>query len=268
MPIHFRDSPLKEPFTFESIGDHWSQDPVMRPRGYPLYHYLQTEKGQGTVRVQEKRYVLGEGEGILIAPFIRHSYEKDTSEWMTAFATFTGTIDGSIAKMAGSRQVILVGKEQGRQIGEMIHDIMDGWETLAAKPWELSVRCYCLLMNLADSIYTQSLTDDPLYLRYVEPVMREIETHYDRELTVQGLSGKVYVTPQYLSRLFRRFLGYSIYEYLTVYRINRAREFLVLNPQMEIRQVAGKIGFSDTSHFIAMFKKMTGLTPLEFRKLN
>ena len=164
--------------------------------------------------------------------------------------------------------MILVGKEQGRQIGEMIHDIMDGWETLAAKPWELSVRCYCLLMNLADSIYTQSLTDDPLYLRYVEPVMREIETHYDRELTVQGLSGKVYVTPQYLSRLFRRFLGYSVYEYLTVYRINRAREFLVLNPQMEIRQVAGKIGFSDTSHFIAMFKKMTGLTPLEFRKLN
>lgn len=268
MPIHFRDSPVKEPFTFESIGDHWNQDPVMRPRGYPLYHYLQTERGQGTIHVREKQYILREGEGILIAPFIRHSYEKDTSEWMTSFVTFTGTIDSSIAKMAGNRQVILVGKEQGRQIEEMIHDIMDRWDSLSAKPWDLSVRCYRLLMSLADSVYTQNLTDDPLYLRYVEPVMGEIETHYDRELTVQELSKKVYVTPQYLSRLFRRFLGYSVYEYLTVYRINRAKELLILNPQMEIRQVAGRIGFADASHFISMFKKMTGLTPLEFRKLN
>lgn len=268
MPIHFRDTPVKEPFTFESIGDRWEQDSVMRPGGYPVYHYMQTEKGRGSVYVQNKKYVLEEDEGILIAPFIRHSYARDTSEWITAFATFTGTIDGSIAKMAGNRQVIFIEKEQGRQIGDMIHEIMEQWDQLSAYPCALSVRCYCLLMNLANSIYTQNSAKNPLYMRYVEPVIREIETHYDSELTVQELSDKVYVTPQYLTRLFRRFLGYSVYEYLTVYRINRAREILVLNPQTEIRQVAGQIGFADTSHFISIFKKMTGLTPLEFRKMN
>ena len=108
MPIHFRDTPVKEPFTFESIGDRWEQDSVMRPGGYPVYHYMQTEKGRGSVYVQNKNYVLEEDEGILIAPFIRHSYARDTSEWITAFATFTGTIDGSIAKMAGNRQVIFM----------------------------------------------------------------------------------------------------------------------------------------------------------------
>ena len=85
---------------------------------------------------------------------------------------------------------------------------------------------------------------------------------------MQELSRRVYVTPQYLSRLFRRFLGCSAYEYLTVFRINKAREFLVSRPDMEVQQIAGKTGFSDTSHFIAMFKKITGFTPLEFRKLN
>lgn len=268
MPIHFRDTPVKEPFTFESIGDHWDQDSVMRSGGYPSYHYLQTEKGRGTVYVQGKGYVLEEGEGILIAPFIRHSYARDTAEWITAFATFTGTIDSSIAKMTGNRQEIFIEKERGRQIGDMIHEIMEQWDQLSADPCALSVRCYCLLMNLADSIYTQNFARNPLYLRYVEPVIREIETRYDSELTVRELSKKVYITPQYLTRLFRRFLGYSVYEYLTVYRINRAREILVLNPQTEIRQVAGQIGFADTSHFISMFKKMTGLTPLEFRKMN
>ena len=55
MPIHFRDTPVKEPFTFESIGDRWEQDSVMRPGGYPVYHYMQTEKGRGSVYVQNKK---------------------------------------------------------------------------------------------------------------------------------------------------------------------------------------------------------------------
>ncbi len=112
------------------------------------------------------------------------------------------------------------------------------------------------------------MTDEPLYLRYVAPVIKEIETRYDTELTVQELSAGVYVTPQYLSRLFRRFLGCSAYEYLTTFRINKARELLVSAPRMEVQQIAGETGFSDASHFIAMFKKITGVTPLEFRRLN
>ncbi len=268
MPIHFRDFPVNEPFTFESIGNHWQQIPVVRPKGYLVYHYLQTEKGRGLIHVQGKKYVLNEGEGILLAPFIRHSYESDTGEWLTAFATFTGTIESSIAKMIGNRSAVFVEKAQGQRIGGVINDIMEQWDLLSADPRILSIKCYCLLMNFADSIYAQNVQEDPLYRRYVEPVIKEIETHYSREVTVQDLSSKVYITPQYLSRLFRRFLGCSAYEYLITYRINRAREILVSNPRMEIQQVAGQVGFADTSHFIATFKKLTGITPLEFRKLN
>jgi len=86
-------------------------------------------------------------------------------------------------------------------------------------------------------------------------------------LTAAELSRKVYVTPQYLSRLFGRFLGCSVYEYLTSYRITKAKELLFNNPRMEIQIIAGRVGFEDASHFIAMFKKMTGVTPVEFRTL-
>lgn len=268
MPIHFRNSPVNEPFIFDSIGNHWSQDRVFRPKGYPLYHYLQTEKGQGTVAIQGKTFLLNEGEGILISPFLRHSYERNSVEWLTSFATFSGTIDTSIAKMTGGRPVVHIDRERGTHIEALIRYVMDEWDTLSADTGALSVCCYRLLINFTDNLYTHNLSQEPLYLRYVEPVIKEIETHYDTPLTTQGLSEKVYVTPQYLSRLFRRFLGCSVYEYLTTFRINRARELLVSNPRMEVQQIAGFSGFSDTSHFIAMFKKATGVTPLEFRKLN
>ncbi|MFQ7551269.1 MAG: helix-turn-helix domain-containing protein [Blautia marasmi] len=85
---------------------------------------------------------------------------------------------------------------------------------------------------------------------------------------MQELSRQVFISPQYLSRLFNRFLGCSAYEYLTIYRINKAKEYLLINPRMEVQDIAHKVGFTDSSHFISVFRKMTGITPLGFRNLN
>lgn len=116
-------------------------------------------------------------------------------------------------------------------------------------------------MEFVDGVYADDVANNPLYLKYVAPVIREIETSYASGLTVQELSSKVYITPQYLSKLFRRFLGCSAYEYLTNYRISKAKELLQGRYRMEIQSIAGQVGFEDSSHFIAMFKKQTGVTP-------
>ena len=215
MAIHYRNFPVIEPFIFDSIGCCWSQDRVLRPKGFPLYHYLQTEQGCGTVKVQGTEYVLNENEGLLISPYLHHSYERNTEEWLTAFATFTGTIHSSIDKMVGNKPIIFIEKEQGAMISALINEIMENWDLLSADTRALSLKCYDLLMHFTNSRHPRPLTDEPLYLRYVAPIIKEIETHYNSELTVSDLSGRVYVTPQYLSRLFRRFLGCSVYEYLT-----------------------------------------------------
>ncbi len=268
MPIHFRNYPVNEPFTFDSIGNHWEQAPIVRPDGYPFYHYLQTEKGQGTMEVGGRRFTLGEKDGILIPPFVRHSYTQDTDRWITSFATFTGTISSVLPQMLGQSGIIRVDREKGARIQEDIDEIMADWENLCTNAKVLSIRCYCLLTNFTDISHDRQLANEPLYRHYVAPTIKEIETHYDTPITVSELSRKVFVTPQYLCRLFRRFVGCSVYEYLTNYRISRAEELLVSNPQAEVQHIAGQVGFTDTSHFIAMFKKFTGVTPLEFRKMN
>ena len=59
MSIYFRNTPVSAPFMFESLGNHWNQDTINRPDGYPYYHYLQTEKGTGRIEVNGKHYTLG-----------------------------------------------------------------------------------------------------------------------------------------------------------------------------------------------------------------
>lgn len=268
MPIRFRDTPVTEPFAFTSVGNRWNQERVTRPNGHRSYHFLLTETGAGRIEIQGASYVLSENEGVLIAPFVRHSYSSQGEGWTTAFATIAGTIESSIAQILNNRPFIFTTKAQGARIRALIADIMEQYEHPPVDNKRLSVCCYRLLMEFSDTTYTQDLLSEPLYQRYVAPTLREIELHYADALTVPALCRKVYVTPQYLSRLFKRYLGYPVYEYLTLYRINRAKELLITDPHMEVREVALRTGFEDASHFIGIFKKIVSTTPGQFRKEN
>lgn len=267
MPIYFRSTPVREPFTFDTAGNHWTQERISRPKGYPLYHFLQTEKGQGIFEVQGQLYSLNEGEGILLAPSIPHSYYGLTEKWITEFVTITGTIESHIADMLKNQKILFTSAPQGEKISQIISDSIHEFESSPVNVKSLSTHCYRFLLNFIDGLYTQDLNQEPLYQQYIAPVVKEIETHFADKLTVQDLSAKVFITPQYLSRLFRRFLGSSTYEYLTTHRINKAKEYLLTNPGWDIQHIAGLVGFDDVSHFIVMFKKIAGITPLEFRVL-
>ena len=269
MPIYFRNTPVSAPFMFDSIGNHWIEEETCRPEGYPHYHYLQTESGCGQIEIQGNIYELRDNEGFLIAPSIPHSYKKKSDLWINAFATFTGTLESSISAMVQNRNVIWIEKEQGQQIAAQIATCVD---EIAAHGQQdskfLSANCYNLLLNFTDCVNRPTHIQDPLYQRYIIPVVQEIETNYASDLTAQALSEKVFVSPQYLSRLFRSFFSCSVYEYLTMHRINKAKELLLVNTYLKVQDIASMTGFSDTSHFISMFKKVTGMTPLEFRRMH
>lgn len=267
MPIYFRKAPVTMPFMFDSVGNHWYQESIKRPKGHPLFHYLQTQKGKGQIEIRGKHYILEEEEGILIAPSVPHSYTKGSEEWHTVFATFTGTLSSGISSILQNQSVIFVSKEQGRLIESIISRAVLEFQNPIPDIKLLSSLCYDFLLAFSLDSSSNNMTADPLYQRYVAPIVEEIETRYSQELTVQDLSRQVFVTPQYLSRLFRKFLGVSVYEYLTGYRINKAKELLLTHPHMKVQEIALATGFTDTSHFISIFRKYTGTTPLDFRKV-
>ena len=71
MPIYFRNTPVKQPFLFDSIGYDWYQEPMNRPKGYPHFHYLQTEQGMGQIHIQGKHCLSPLLWDILIRAFQR-----------------------------------------------------------------------------------------------------------------------------------------------------------------------------------------------------
>ena len=167
MPIYFNLSSHQLPLKLASIGNRWDQEPISRPKGYPLYHWLQTEKGKGQIIVNGKAVELGEGEGILLAPFIPHSYCRTGKQWITAFVTFSGTLEPEIQKITGKSPVILSNAQTGQKLGRWIEKIIAEYENQQLDAMRLSVGCYEFLMQLAEN-QSYHVPSDSLYQQYVE----------------------------------------------------------------------------------------------------
>ena len=87
----------------------------------------------------------------------------------------------------------------------------------------------------------------------------------DKDMSIKRLDDEVYLTPTYLSSLFKKTTGSTIGQYLTEIRMNRAQELLT-DPAWKLYQVAEMVGFEDANYFAKTFKKKTGMLPSEYRE--
>jgi two-component system response regulator YesN len=92
-----------------------------------------------------------------------------------------------------------------------------------------------------------------------------IMENYHDELTLNRVADAIFVSPFYLSHLFRKELDTTFSDYLCRIRINNAKIFLKNDRQIKIQEVTEKVGFNDPNYFAKSFKKLTGVTPREYQ---
>lgn len=79
------------------------------------------------------------------------------------------------------------------------------------------------------------------------------------------LARSVHLSPAYLSRLFRKTVGISPKQYLIRYRVERAKQLLMINPEhLPIKAIAARSGFASPEQFTRTFHRMAGCAPHEF----
>ncbi|MGE5528528.1 MAG: PocR ligand-binding domain-containing protein [Patescibacteria group bacterium] len=92
-----------------------------------------------------------------------------------------------------------------------------------------------------------------------------IRAHYGEPLTLEGVAQKVFISPFYLSHLFKEELGLTFVEYVTRVRVEEAKRLLADNG-LSILGVAQKVGYEDASYFSKVFRRATGLSPNQYRR--
>ena len=98
----------------------------------------------------------------------------------------------------------------------------------------------------------------------VKKALGYFEEHATSQITRWQLAESVNVSEDYLTRIFRKELGISPWDYLNRYRIYLASE-LLRQEAMSVNEVASRTGFQDQAYFCRVFKKIKGVTPGKMR---
>ncbi|MBE7016531.1 MAG: helix-turn-helix domain-containing protein [Ruminococcaceae bacterium] len=99
----------------------------------------------------------------------------------------------------------------------------------------------------------------------MEQVARYIDQNYRSDLSLNLLAGHFYLSPPYLSRLFKQFYGSTFSEYLINVRLQNCLTELT-GKTVSIEELSSMYGFPNSRSFIAHFKKKFGITPGQYRK--
>ncbi|ASV67020.1 MULTISPECIES: response regulator transcription factor [Cytobacillus] len=103
------------------------------------------------------------------------------------------------------------------------------------------------------------------YSESIIQTIQIIQQEYSEKITLNYLASKSHMNPAYLSRKFHEEVGLGFSEYLNDYRLNIAKKMLIEQPTLSIHTVSEKCGFNSQHYFSQMFRKLTGMTPREFR---
>lgn len=103
------------------------------------------------------------------------------------------------------------------------------------------------------------------YSPAVQKVMNYVNLNVAEPLTLKSLAAMCFISPPYLSALFKQETGSTLIDYINTQRVNRAAQLLVQNNHT-IAAVAEEVGILDVNYFTKIFKKTLGVTPTRYRR--
>ncbi|MGN0299466.1 MAG: response regulator [Lachnospiraceae bacterium] len=102
----------------------------------------------------------------------------------------------------------------------------------------------------------------------VDQIKEFVELHYQEPITLNSVAQEhFFMNASYVSRIFKESTGMAFSKYLTEVRMSHAKD-LLKNTGFRVNDIAGYVGYNDVSYFIQTFKKITGMTPEQYRQEN
>ncbi|WP_156157989.1 AraC family transcriptional regulator [Gordoniibacillus kamchatkensis] len=253
------------------------------------YHYhkgievLFVHQGKGKLTLNRKIYNLDAGCVVILQPFQLHRIQFDADDqcpYIRSVLTFEPSIVAPYLKSfpALSSFFVQVWKEQLSDqvfrdkrtspyiigILERFNDLISEWNE---KDGDLETASM-LILNILDylnSLHHGGFGGVARPESHAEKIMNWVEEHYTEPFDLIELAKELHLSKHHVSRLFRTDTGVSITEYVIARRIRQAC-WLLKTESKSIEQIGSLVGIPNFPYFCRIFKKITGLTPIQYRK--
>lgn len=99
-----------------------------------------------------------------------------------------------------------------------------------------------------------------------EQIKAYIDSNITKNISLSSISEHVNYSPTYVSKVFRQHYGTSYIDYLNSGRVKLSQELLSARADLSVKEIGFKVGFNNLQTFFRIFKKYTGMTPLQYRE--
>lgn len=232
------------------------------------------EYGRGMLEIDGCRYRLGSGDAFLIFSGVEAWYEADMDHpWTYHWVGFEGMTAQEVIQASGFSR----GKPVRRiDCMENICKYIDTMITSQKLVFENELKRNGLLLLLmseliADNRAACQREGKPFPSHrypasaYVENAMDYIASNFDKQLKISKLADHIGVNRSYLASIFKNKIGCSPQEYLINFRIEKAKT-LLKTEDIQVNEVAARVGYGDPLTFSKVFKSRTGRSPREYRE--
>lgn len=237
--------------------------PASKP--HYLIHYVLN--GKGIFRFHDKEYCLEAGYGFLIQPNELAFYQADEKEpWSYLWVGFAGSRAGEYLKSMGlSERHPVFSCEKSEEMYSIVRDMMDHNTFSIADDLRRNGMLGVFLSVIADSAGVVAREEEDKGNQYVKKAVTFIQNNYCNPIKVTDVAEYVCINRSYLYTLFQHYLGMSPQQFLTTFRITKARELLD-STSYPIESIALSCGYSDALVFTKAFRAMKGMSPSQYRK--
>ena len=172
-----------------------------------------------------------------------------------------GYVKSLTFSIVNAGQIALI--EAGQSFKDIFEDEITVWKKLCdfdnikdVKQWIIN-----MFRDLQEGLESKVKTRNS---KIVDDIKEFIRKKYQDQITLNDIAESIYMSSKQANNIFKKEMGKTIFDYITEYRIETARK-LLKDPYCKVYLVADQVGYTNKSHFCLLFKKHTGLSPMEYK---
>lgn len=121
------------------------------------------------------------------------------------------------------------------------------------------------LLFLHSSLISEDMGADRRSYERICSILSYIEEHYAEKLTLEDIAETVHLCKSECSRIFRKYMNISLFEFILRYRIEKSIHYLT-NTKYSVTETAAMVGFQDSNYFSKVFRAQKGCSPTKFKQ--
>lgn len=256
-------------FYMQSVG-HFRCEPgyYTKREGYRSYLLLYTVSGKGYARYRDREYELKAGQVLLMDCYDYQEYYPDQdSIWEIKWLHFFGSTSQEYFNIIFDKNGAVIEIMDRSNVQYLLDEILMMAEESDFLP---EARVSLLILQLITELLLEGGESGVNYNarvvnEHVKLALDFVEENYNNSITLSDMASHSCCSEYHFSRLFKKITGYSPYEYIVKYRVNKAKN-LLKNTDKSVEDISECIGFGSPSNFIRTFRELEGMTPLKYRK--